>query len=117
MPLLEDVEIASTDFVRAIMRATTNFDPEQPALTGYFDIIDGFVDFAAGDASSIVGLQHSTHTPSGSSPPAPMPGLYLLALPMSAPISPRPARPIGRWASRLATTNRLGSAARAATAR
>ena len=54
-PLLEDVEIASTDFVRAIMRATTNFDPEQPALTGYFDIIDGFVDFAAGDASSIVG--------------------------------------------------------------
>ena len=55
-PLLEDVEIASTDFVRAIMRATTNFDPEQPALTGYFDIIDGFVDFAAGDASSIVGL-------------------------------------------------------------
>ena len=93
-PPLEDVEIASTDFVRAIMRATTNFDPEQPALTGYFDIIDGFVDFAAGDASSIVGLQ----TPDPSTlriitTRADARLLYLLALPMSAPIPPAPGAP------------------------
>ncbi len=93
-PPLEDVEITSADFVRAITRAAGTFDPEQPALVGYFDLIDGFTDYAIGDASSIVGLQTpDPFTLRIVTTRADARLLYLLALPMSAPIPPAPGAP------------------------
>ena len=100
-PPLEDVEITSADFVRAITRAATSFDAARPAATlaGYFDLIDGFVDYAKGNASSIVGLQTpDPFTLRIVTTRADARLLYLLALPMSAPIPPAPGdpdRPLG----------------------
>jgi ABC-type transport system substrate-binding protein len=98
-PPLEDVEITSADFVRAITRAAEQHDPEHPLLAGYFEQIDGFDDYAVGNASSIVGLQ----TPDPTTlrivtTRADARLLYLLALPMSAPIPPAPGdadQPLG----------------------
>src|SRR5215210_943760 len=56
-PPLEDIEITSADVARAISRAAVRYDPDDPSLALYFDLIDGFVEFAEGEASSIVGLQ------------------------------------------------------------
>jgi peptide/nickel transport system substrate-binding protein len=93
-PPLDDVQITSADFVRAIRRAATRYDPTQGQLANYFDLIDGYVDYTEGDASSIVGLQ----TPDPSTlrivtTRADARLLYLLALPMSAPIPPTPGAP------------------------
>jgi peptide/nickel transport system substrate-binding protein len=93
-PPLEDVEITSADFVRAITRAATGYDPEQPSLASYFEQIDGFVDYGVGDASSIVGLQTpDPFTLRIVTTRADARLLYLLALPMSAPIPPAPGAP------------------------
>jgi peptide/nickel transport system substrate-binding protein len=93
-PPLDEVEITSADFVRAIMRAATSFDAAQATLTGYFDLIDGFVDYAEGNASSIVGLQTpDPFTLQIVTTRADARLLYLLALPMSAPIPPAPGAP------------------------
>lgn len=93
-PPLQDVEITSADFVRAISRAAARYDPSQPALVGYLDQIDGFVDYAAGDASSIVGLQTpDPFTLRIVTTQADARLLYLLALPMSAPIPAAPGAP------------------------
>lgn len=93
-PPLEDVEITSADFVRAIMRAATRFDPPEPSLSGYFDLIDGFVDYAEGNASSIVGLQTpDPFTIRIVTTRVDARLLYLLALPMSAPIPAAPGAP------------------------
>jgi peptide/nickel transport system substrate-binding protein len=98
-PPLEDVEITSGDVARAIIRAAGRYDPDDPSLVLYFDLIEGFVEYAQGDASSIVGLQtpdpHTLRIVT-TRPDARM--LYLLALPMSAPIPPAPGgtdRPLG----------------------
>jgi peptide/nickel transport system substrate-binding protein len=93
-PPLEDVEITSADFVRAITRDATGYDPKQPSLVGYFDLIDGFLDYAGGDASSIVGLQTpDPFTLRIVTTRADARLLYLLALPMSSPIPPAPGAP------------------------
>ncbi len=93
-PPLEDVQITSADFVRAITRAATRYDPVQGSLAGYFDLIDGFVAYAEGDASSIVGLQTpDPFTLRIVTTRADARLLYLLALPMSAPIPPAPGAP------------------------
>jgi peptide/nickel transport system substrate-binding protein len=93
-PPLEDEEITSADFVRAITRAATAYEPGQPSLVAYFEQIDGFVDYAVGDASSIVGLQTpDPFTLRIVTTRADARLLYLLALPMSAPIPPAPGAP------------------------
>ena len=93
-PPLGDVQITSADFARAITRAATRYDPVQGSLAGYFDLIDGFVDYAEGDASSIVGLQTpDPFTLRIVTTRADARLLYLLALPMSAPIPPAPGAP------------------------
>jgi ABC-type transport system substrate-binding protein len=93
-PPLEDVEITSADFVRALTRAATGYDPEQPSLADYFEQIDGFLDYASGDASSIVGLQTpDPFTVRIVTTRADARLLYLLTLPMSAPIPPAPGAP------------------------
>ncbi len=93
-PPLEDVQITSADFVRAITRAATRYDPVRGSLAGYFDRIDGFVDYAKGDASSIVGLQTpDPFTLRIVTTRADARLLYLLALPISAPIPPAPGAP------------------------
>jgi peptide/nickel transport system substrate-binding protein len=93
-PPLEDVEITSADFVRAITRAGDRFDPSDVSIVNYFDLIDGFTAYAQGDASSIVGLQ----TPDAATlrivtTRADARLLFLLALPMSAPIPATPGAP------------------------
>ena len=93
-PPLEDTEITSADVVRAITRAAGRYDPGDPSLALYFDLIDGFVEYAEGDASSIVGLQTpDPHTLRIVTTRADARLLYLLALPMSAPIPPTPGAP------------------------
>jgi hypothetical protein len=90
-PPLDDVEITSGDFVRAITRAAATYDPVTHALPGYFQVIDGFLDYADGRASSIAGLQTpDPHTLRIVTTQLDSRLLYLLALPMSAPIPPLP---------------------------
>ena len=94
-PPLQDVEITSGDFVRALQRLAKTYEPPSVDDLGfYLHEIQGWDDYAVGDATSVVGLQApdpytlrivETH------PDASLP--YLLALPMSAPIPPRPGSP------------------------
>jgi len=90
-PPLEDVEITSGDIVRAITRAASNLDPVQGGLPGYLDMIDGFDAYVSGDATSIVGLQTpDPHTLRIRTTRMDVTLLYILTLPMTAPIPPMP---------------------------
>ena len=89
------MEITSGDFVRALQRLAKTYQPPSVDDLGfYLHEIQGWDDYAVGDTTSVVGLQApdpytlrivETH------PDASLP--YLLALPMSAPIPPRPGWP------------------------
>ena len=97
-PPLEDVEITSADFVRAITRAAALHDPAAPTLVSYLDLIDGFAEYAEGTTTTIVGLQTpDAHTLRIVTTRADARLLYLLALPMSAPISPAPGAADGPY--------------------
>jgi peptide/nickel transport system substrate-binding protein len=93
-PPMDDVTITSADFVRALTRAADIYDPEQASLSLYLTMIDGWEAYARGEASSIVGLQ--TPDPQTLRIVTTRPGsslLYLLALPLAAPIPPLPGSP------------------------
>ncbi len=93
-PPMDDVTITSADFVRALTRSADVYDPEQASLQVYLTMIDGWEAYARGDASSIVGLQ--TPDPQTLRIVTTRPGsslLYLLALPLAAPIPPLPGSP------------------------
>src|SRR5215212_6651684 len=93
-PPMDDVTITSADFVRALTRAADIYDPEQASLSLYLTMIDGWEAYARGEASSIVGLQ--TPDPQTLRIVTARPGsslLYLLALPLAAPIPPLPGSP------------------------
>ena len=76
------------------MRAATSFDPPAAGTHWLLRLIDGFVDYAEGNASSIVGLQTpDPFTIRIVTTRADARLLYLLALPMSAPIPAAPGAP------------------------
>jgi peptide/nickel transport system substrate-binding protein len=93
-PPLQDVEITSGDFVRALLRLAKTYSPSNPGLGYYLRGIQGWEDYAAGDATSVVGLQApDPHTLRivETYPDASLP--YVLSLPMAAPIPPKPGSP------------------------
>ena len=93
-PPLEDVEITSGDFVRAITRAADSLDPSIPELPSYLDMIEGYDEFVTDEAASIVGLQTpDPHTLRITTTRLDAALLYVLTLPMTAPIPPHPTRP------------------------
>jgi peptide/nickel transport system substrate-binding protein len=93
-PPLDDVEITSGDFVRSISRAARSFDPEVGGLPGYLRMIEGFDDYVEGKASAIVGLQTpDPYTLRITTTRLDSTLLYMLALPVTAPIPPQPGDP------------------------
>jgi len=60
-PPLQDVEITSTDVIRALAREARIGTVENGGYAFYYSSIEGFDDFAAGEASSISGLQAPVH--------------------------------------------------------
>ena len=93
-PPLEDVEITSGDFVRAITRAAQSLDPSTPGLPSYLDMIEGFDAYVNDEATSIVGLQTpDPHTLRITTTRLDATLLYMLTLPVSAPIPPHPTQP------------------------
>jgi peptide/nickel transport system substrate-binding protein len=90
-PPLDDVEVTSQDFVRAITRAAHAADPDAPALEGYLDMIEGFDAYVRDEATSIVGLQTpDRYTLRITTTRLDATLLYMLALPITAPIPPQP---------------------------
>jgi peptide/nickel transport system substrate-binding protein len=91
-PPLEDVEITSRDFIRALMREASPAGADSYAF--YYSVIEGFDAYASGDADTISGLETpDEHTlvirltePAGDLP-------NRLALGATAPIPPNPYRP------------------------
>ena len=91
-PPLEDVEILAQDVVRALMWEASPGSAASYAF--YFSVIDGFDEYASGDATTISGLETpDEHTlvvrltrPTGDLP-------NRLAMVATAPIPPNPYRP------------------------
>ena len=87
-PPKEDVEITAQDFIRALER-TANPKANVGGYSFYYSVIEGFDDFAAGDATEISGLsapddhtlQITTTSPVGDMS-------YRLAMGTAAPIPP-----------------------------
>jgi peptide/nickel transport system substrate-binding protein len=95
-PPLQDVEVTAQDFIRAMEREACS----QCATGGYsfyYSTIEGFSDYASGDADSISGLEApddhtlvvTTSEPTGDLP-------YRMAMPAAAPIPPNPDDPHAR---------------------
>ncbi len=95
-PPLEDVEIAALDFVRAMEREA---DPEANVggYSFYYSVIEGFDDYANGDAETISGLaapDDSTFVVTLTEPAGDLG--YRMAMPAAAPIPPNPDDPQAR---------------------
>jgi peptide/nickel transport system substrate-binding protein len=87
-PPKEDVEITAQDFIRALER-TANPDANVGGYSFYYSVIEGFDDFAAGDADEISGLNapdDQTLEITTTSPVGDM--SYRLAMGTAAPIPP-----------------------------
>ena len=87
-PPKEDVEITAPDFIRALER-TANPDANVGGYSFYYSVIEGFDDFAAGDAEEISGLNApdaQTLEITTTSPVGDM--SYRLAMGTAAPIPP-----------------------------
>jgi peptide/nickel transport system substrate-binding protein len=87
-PPKEDVEITAQDFIRALER-TANPDANVGGYSFYYSVIEGFDDFAAGDADEISGLNapdEQTLEITTTSPVGDM--SYRLAMGTAAPIPP-----------------------------
>lgn len=95
-PPLQDVELTAQDFIRAMEREACS----QSATGGYsfyYSAIEGFAEYAAGEADAISGLEAPddrtlivrTTEPTGDLP-------YRLAMPAAAPIPPNPNDPNAR---------------------
>jgi peptide/nickel transport system substrate-binding protein len=95
-PPLQDVEVTAQDFIRAMEREACS----QCATGGYsfyYSAIEGFAEYASGDADSISGLEApddhtlivTTTEPTGDLP-------YRMAMPAAAPIPPNPDDPGAR---------------------
>jgi peptide/nickel transport system substrate-binding protein len=87
-PPKEDVEITAPDFIRALER-TANPDANVGGYSFYYSVIEGFDDFAAGDADEISGLvapDDQTLEITTTSPVGDM--SYRLAMGTASPIPP-----------------------------
>ena len=95
-PPLQDVTVTAQDFIRAMERAACS----QCASGGYsfyYSVIEGFPEFAAGDADTIAGLEapdDSTLIVRTTAPTGDLP--FRMAMPAAAPIPPNPANPDAR---------------------
>jgi peptide/nickel transport system substrate-binding protein len=96
-PPVEEVEITAQDFVRAMEREATP-SANVGGYPFYYSVIDGFDEFAAGEADEISGMKAvDDHTleitvtrPTGDLG-------YRLAMPAAAPIPPNPDDPKARF--------------------
>ncbi len=101
-PPLQEVEITSADVVRSLER---ELDPgvTGPIQNSYFPslftpVIDGAAAYAAGEASTISGLETpDPHTLRVRLAHPFSDFAYLMALPVTAPVPPDPARPAARY--------------------
>jgi peptide/nickel transport system substrate-binding protein len=95
-PPLDDVTVTAQDFVRAIERNACS-ECASGGYSFYYSAIEGFAEFAAGEADTITGLEAPDDTtlivrttaPTGDLP-------YRMAMPAAAPIPPNPADPDAR---------------------
>jgi ABC-type transport system substrate-binding protein len=95
-PPLEDVTVTAQDFIRAMEREACG-TCSTGGYSFYYSTIEGFDEFAAGDADTITGLEAPddstlivrTTTPTGDLP-------FRMAMPAAAPIPPLPGDPKAR---------------------
>ena len=95
-PPLDDVEVTAQDFIRALERGACG-ECSTGGYSFYYSAIEGFAEFAAGEADAISGLEApdehtlvvTTTEPTGDLP-------YRMAMPAAAPIPPNPNDPDAR---------------------
>jgi peptide/nickel transport system substrate-binding protein len=95
-PPLDDVTVTAQDFIRALEREACG-ECATGGYSFYYSAIEGFDDFAAGEADSISGVEAiddttlliRTTAPTGDLP-------YRMAMPATAPIPPNPDDPDAR---------------------
>jgi peptide/nickel transport system substrate-binding protein len=95
-PPLQDVTVTAKDFIRAMEREACG-TCSTGGYSFYYSTIEGFDEFAAGDADTISGLEAPddatliirTTTPTGDLP-------FRMAMPAAAPIPPLPGDPKAR---------------------
>ena len=95
-PPLDDVTVTAQDFIRAMEREACG-TCANGGYSFYYSVIEGFDDFAAGDAKSISGLEapdDSTLIVKTTAPTGDLP--FRLAMPAAAPIPPLPGDPDAR---------------------
>lgn len=96
-PPLDDVEITAGDFVRAMERTA---DPRANVggYSFYYSAIEGFDDYAAGDADTISGMEPVDDQTLRITLTEPTGDLgYRMAMPTAAPIPPNPSDPKARF--------------------
>ncbi len=92
-PPLDDVTVTAPDFIRALERGACG-ECSTGGYSFYYDAIDGFREFAEGEADSIAGLEapdDSTLIVRTSQPTGDLP--FRMAMPAAAPIPPLPGDP------------------------
>jgi peptide/nickel transport system substrate-binding protein len=96
-PPLDDVTVTAQDFIRAMEREACG-ECSTGGYSFYYTTIEGFDEFAAGEADSISGLEapdDSTLVVRTSAPTGDMP--FRMAMPAAAPIPPLPGDPDARF--------------------
>jgi peptide/nickel transport system substrate-binding protein len=96
-PPLDDVTVTAQDFIRAMEREACG-ECSTGGYSFYYSTIEGFDEFAAGEADSISGLEapdDSTLVVRTSAPTGDMP--FRMAMPAAAPIPPLPGDPDARF--------------------
>ena len=96
-PPLDDVTVTAKDFIRAMEREACG-ECSTGGYSFYYSTIEGFDEFAAGEADSISGLEapdDSTLVVRTSAPTGDLP--FRMAMPAAAPIPPLPGDPDARF--------------------
>ena len=96
-PPLDDVTVTAQDFIRAMEREACG-ECSTGGYSFYYSTIEGFGEFAAGEADSISGLEapdDSTLVVRTSAPTGDLP--FRMAMPAAAPIPPLPGDPDARF--------------------
>jgi peptide/nickel transport system substrate-binding protein len=96
-PPLDDVTVTAQDFIRAMEREACG-ECSTGGYSFYYSTIEGFDEFAAGEADSISGLEapdDSTLVVRTSAPTGDLP--FRMAMPAAAPIPPLPGDPDARF--------------------
>jgi peptide/nickel transport system substrate-binding protein len=96
-PPLDDVTVTARDFIRAMEREACS-ECASGGYNFYYSVIQGFDEFAAGEADSISGLEapdETTLVVTTSAPTGDLP--FRMAMPAAAPIPPHPTDPDARF--------------------